>query len=204
MCSIIGSFKKDTLVDLCKLNKYRGAHSHSISYYNIVTGGISVQRGMGEVNYNSIVETPLVYMIVHMQAPTGEKSNIHPAHFDGRFLWHNGILKQSYIEQLREKLDEVCTWDTFLMLKSFVKDRESLDEFDGSLSCLLYDHEKLYLFRNEISPMFYDEKLNISSVMFNNSRSTPPNQLHHVDFNFSCLFAVKSFMTRFNPYFLQD
>lgn len=204
MCSIIGSFKKDTLIDLCKMNEYRGQHSHSISYYDIVTGQITVQRKSGAVSYDDIVQKSLVYMIVHMQAPTGERTNIHPAQYDGKYLWHNGILKQSYIESLRRDLDEVCNWDTFLMLKALVKNRDTINEFDGSLSCLLYDNEKLYLFRNEISPMFYDANLNISSVKFDNSSATPPNQIHHVDFNFSCLFAVKNFMTRFNPYFLEE
>lgn len=204
MCSIIGSFKKNTLIELCKLNEHRGQHSHSISYYNVVTGEISVQRGMGPINYENISERHLMYIIVHMQAPTSENTNIHPAHYQGRFLWHNGILKQSYITTLQNQLDEVCKWDTFLMLKALSENREYINEFDGSLSCLLYENEKLYLFRNEIAPMFYDAKLNISSVAFNDSKPTSPNQLHHVDFNFSCLFAVKSFMTRVNPYFLQD
>lgn len=204
MCSIVGSFKKDTLVNLCRMNEHRGQHSHSISYFNIVSGEISVQRGMGPVNYDSIIEKPLMYIIVHMQAPTSETTNVHPAHHQGRFLWHNGILKQSYITTLQNQLDEVCKWDTFLMLKAIVEDKDKINDFDGSLSCLLYDNEKLYLFRNEIAPMFYDAKLNISSVHFKDSNPTPPNQLHHVDFNFSTLFAVKSFLTRFNPYFLQD
>lgn len=206
MCSIVGSFKKDKLIELCKLNEHRGQHSHSVSYYDIVTGEISVQRASGPINYDYIRQRSLVYMIVHMQAPTSEgaASNIHPAYHDGRFLWHNGILKQTYIQQLKESLNEVCSWDTFLMLKAITQDREYLNQLDGSLSCLLYDHEKLYLFRNEISPMFYDENLNISSVSFHGSKPTPPNQLHHMDFNFSELFAVKNFMTKFNPYYLGE
>lgn len=207
MCSIVGSFKKDKLIELCELNSYRGQHSHSISYFDIVTGEISVQRFGGPVDYVNIQQKPLVYMVVHMQAPTTEgdpKANIHPAYYDGKFLWHNGILKQTYIQQLKTKLDEVCNWDTFLMLKTIARDRNNINDLDGSFSCLMYDNEKLYIFRNEISPMFYDAELNISSTGFKGSRPTPPNQIHHMDFNFSSLFAVENFITRFNPYFIED
>lgn len=207
MCSIVGSFKKDTLIDLCELNAYRGQHSHSISYYDIVSGEISVQKYSGPVKYDFIEQRPLVYMIVHMQAPTSDgklDGNIHPAHNDGRFLWHNGILKQTYIEKMKHDLQEICNWDTFLMVKSISKDRNNINDFDGSFSCLLYENEKLYVFRNEISPMFFDAYLNISSTGFRGSRPTPPNQIHHMDFNFSSLFAVENFTTRINPYFIED
>lgn len=207
MCSIVGSFKRNKLIELCELNAYRGQHSHSISYYDIVTGEISVQKYEGKVDYSIIEQKPLVYMIVHMQAPTGEgdpKGNIHPAYHDGKFLWHNGILKQTYVEQLKEQLDEVCSWDTFLMLKTISRDRKNINNLDGSFSCLMYDKEKLYIFRNEISPMFYDAELNISSTGFKGSLPTPPNQIHHMDFNFSSLFAIENFITRFNPYYIED
>lgn len=207
MCSIVGSFKKDKLIELCEINSYRGQHSHSISYYDIVSGEISVQKYEGRVDYTIIEQKPLVYMIVHMQAPTGDgdiRANVHPAYYNGKFLWHNGILKQSYIETLKTKLDEVCNWDTFLMLKAISKDRKNINDLDGSFSCLMYDNEKLYIFRNEISPMFYDADLNISSTGFKGSRPTSPNQIHHMDFNFSSLFAVENFITRFNPYYIED
>jgi asparagine synthetase B (glutamine-hydrolysing) len=204
MCSIIGSFKKEKLKELYELNSYRGQYAHSVSYYDIVTGNISVQRGGGVVDFDSIIQKPLVYMIVHSQAPTTESEDIHPAYYDGRFLWHNGILKQSYINELKEKLSETSNWDTFLLLKSISKDRENLNNLDGSFSCLLYDHEKLYLFRNEISPMFYDANLNMSSTRFNGSYTTEPNCLYHVDFNFSTIFRVKTFTTVLNPYYFAE
>lgn len=205
MCSIVGSFKKDKLIELCNLNSYRGQHSHSISHYDIVSGELSVSRGLGPVNLDSIEEKPLVYMLVHMQAPTGQQTNnIHPAHYEGRFLWHNGILKQTYIQELKQQLNEVCEWDTFLMLKAITQNRDMLNDLDGSFSCVLYDNEKLYLFRNEISPLFIDAALNISSVGFKGSNPTPPNKLHHLDFNFQSLFGVQNFTTKFNPYYLED
>jgi glutamine phosphoribosylpyrophosphate amidotransferase len=206
MCSIVGSFKKDNLIELINLNAYRGQHAHSISYYDIVSGQITVERGEGKIDTSKIKEQPLVYIIAHMQAPTSDKSvtNIHPAQYEGRCLWHNGILKQDYIKQLKEQLKEVCEWDTFLILKSITEDRESLNFLDGSFSCLLYDHEKLYLFRNEISPMYVDSNLNMSSVKFPNAESTLPNTMYHVDFNIQSLFAVKTFVTVGNPYYFQE
>ena len=205
MCSIVGSFKKDKLFELYRQNVYRGEHAHSISYYDIVSGELTVERGKGPLDFNKIEQKPLVYMIVHLQAPTTQGSEtIHPAHYEGRYLWHNGILKQSFIEKLKSSLNDVCDWDTFLMLKAITEDRENLNNLDGSFSCLLYDHEKLYLFRNEISPMFVDAYMNISSTHFNGSRSTEPNQLHHMDFNFSALFAVKNFTTVTNPYYFAE
>jgi hypothetical protein len=205
MCSIIGSFKKEKLIDLYKHNVQRGDYAHSISYYDVVTGKLTVNKYEGPVNFDNVEQSPLVYIIIHSQAPTTqETSSIHPAHYDGRYLWHNGILKQTYIQKLKKELEEVCEWDTFLMLKTITQNRDNLNNLDGTFSCLLYDYEHLYLFRNEISPMFYDAALNLSSTPFKGSHSTPPNTLHHMDFNFSSLFAVSKFITLENPYYIGD
>jgi len=205
MCSIVGSFKKEKLVELCKLNEYRGQYSHSISYFDIVTGKLHVERRLGPVNYDIIDYNHLTYCIVHMQAPTGDQvKSIHPAQHGDKYLWHNGILKQEYIKKLRESLGEVCNWDTFLMLRAMSENQDIINEFDGSFSCLMYDTEQLYLFRNEIAPMFIDNEMNISSTVFEGSRSVEPNKVHHVDFNFDDLFAVRSFKTVNNPYYIPE
>lgn len=210
MCSIIGSFKQDKVVQLCKSNEHRGQVSHSLSLYDIVSGKIEVQRRVGPVDYDEIMsidKDPLTYIIVHMQAPTSGTFNpslVHPAQFEGNYLWHNGILKQSYVDKLKKQLDEVCSWDTFLLLKSITASRDNLNYLDGSFSCLLYSHEKLYAFRNEISPLYYDAHLNISSTMFLGSKSTECNVLQHIDFNFDTLFNVQSFKTVENPYFFAE
>jgi glutamine phosphoribosylpyrophosphate amidotransferase len=206
MCSIVGSFKKEKLIELCKLNVHRGQTSHSISYFDIVTGEISVIRGEGPINYDHINFEPLTYCIVHMQAPTQQETKtIHPAYYDGRFLWHNGILKQTYVDSLKSELNEVCNWDTFLMLKSLVEtDKKSLNNFDGSFACLLYDNEKLYAFRNEIAPLYYDANMNISSTSFSGSKALNPNSIYHMDFNFQTFFKIKNFTTVMNPYFFAE
>lgn len=210
MCSIVGSFKPEKIVELCRMNEHRGQVSHSLSLFDIVSGQIQVQRRVGKVDYDEIMsidKDPLTYIIVHMQAPTSGQFNpslVHPAHFEGNYLWHNGILKQSYVDKLKKQLDEVCSWDTFLLLKSISASRDNLNYLDGSFACLLYSNEKLYAFRNEISPMFYDPYLNISSTKFFGSKSTEPNVLQHIDFNFGTLFNLKSFATVENPYFFAE
>jgi len=192
------------------MNEHRGQVSHSLSLFDIVSGQIQVQRRVGKVDYDEIMsidKDPLTYIIVHMQAPTSgdlSPSIVHPAHFEGNYLWHNGILKQSYVDKLKQQLDEVCPWDTFLLLKSITASRDNLNYLDGSFACLLYSNEKLYAFRNEISPMFYDPYLNISSTKFLGSRSTEPNVLQHIDFNFGTLFNLKPFKTVENPYFFAE
>ena len=44
MCSIIGSFDKDKLVELADLNRYRGEHSHSLYVFCPETYGIKFQH----------------------------------------------------------------------------------------------------------------------------------------------------------------
>lgn len=210
MCSIIGSFDAQKVVELCKLNEYRGQLSHSLSLYDIPSGKITVQRRVGPVDYDEILSTEkdrLTYMIVHMQAPTSDEfkvTTVHPAAYMDRFLWHNGILKQQYIAKLKEQLDEVCSWDTFLMLKALYEDIDAVKKFDGSFACLMYAHEKLFLFRNEISPMFFDNKLSISSTKFEGSTSVPANKMLHMDFNFDELFSIYEYNTVMNPYFFAE
>lgn len=208
MCSIVGSFDKDKIIELCKLNEYRGQVSHSVSLYDVITGKIFSAKSMGALDYGYIehlVKDRMTYIIVHMQAPTSQKTEtIHPAKYLYNYLWHNGILKQEYVKQLKQKLDEVCEWDTFLMLKALYNSYDALNEFDGSFACLMYAHEKLYLFRNEIAPMFYDDNLTISSTKFEGSKSLSPNAVHHVDFNFNDMFPVYKFKTVNNPYYFVE
>lgn len=210
MCSIIGSFDTKKVVELCELNEYRGQVSHSLSLYDIVSGKIQVQRRVGKVDYDEILNIEkdhLTYVVVHMQAPTSGEfkvATVHPAHFQDRYLWHNGILKQDYIKKLKSQLDEICEWDTFLMLKALHEDIHAIGKFDGSFACLMYAHEKLYVFRNEISPLYFDKHLNISSTLFEGASSVPPNKLMHMDFNFDELFSVHEYNTVTNPYFFAE
>lgn len=202
MCSIVGSLSRKKLFELCDLNMYRGAVNHSISYYNIKTEEIVVERFMGPLDTSSIRAMNDTYYIVHLQAPTGQSENIHPAELhESHYLWHNGIIKESKMKDLEEKLEVKSAWDTDLLLRAF--EAEMLDEVDGSFSCLLYSLGGLYLFRNEIAPMFYDHDLSISSTKFTNSMPTDPNNIFWMDLHDKSLVSVGTFTTKENPYYFE-
>ena len=174
MCSIIGSHSKDTIRMLIDLNAYRGQHSWSISYYDLTWNLMkSVTRGMGEIPKDAINIGLNEYCIVHMQAPTTDNKDmntVHPAQIGNAYLWHNGIIKADWVN----KRKDVSSWDTQLILDQYVSTKD-LNEIDGTFACLLCDDDKLYLFRNEISPLFIDKYNNISSTRFEGAVLIKPN-----------------------------
>jgi glutamine phosphoribosylpyrophosphate amidotransferase len=210
MCSIIGSFSKEKLIELCELNKYRGTFSHSISYYEPAHREfISIMRELGEINYDDIDEQHLkkgMYCIIHMQAPTGEdknEANIHPVEINDHLLWHNGILKDSTILALQEEFDYDTKWDSKLLLWKMIWDK-SPDDIDGSFSCLYYDPKPItkgmHLFRNSLAPMFIDDDFNISSTKFENSRRTEAGCMYAFEPSTKELQQQSYFATVNNPY----
>jgi glutamine phosphoribosylpyrophosphate amidotransferase len=186
MCSLIGSFSKEKIVELVKLNLYRGQHSYSYSYYNPEDNSIQVTRGLGEIPLDDIKIPEGHYCIAHMQAPTTENKDInsvHPAQIGNSYLWHNGIIKASWIEKRKNHIEvseipsRYNTWDTYLILRQYVEDGH-LNNIDGTFSCVYYSPmEGLQLFRNEISPLFLDDQHNISSTKFYKSHSLPANKV---------------------------
>lgn len=215
MCSIIGSFDKQKLIDLCELNAYRGQHSHSISYAS-QDGVYYTQKNYGPINYDAIDNGDGDYIIVHMQAPTTDNKNsdcIHPAmgnpYCEGSLLWHNGIIKEKEVERLRKKYKLKATWDTYILLHHLIVGG-SLSDIDGTFSCLWYDDSSAYgryglkLFRNEISPMFIDSKSNISSTKFEGSVPTEPNTMFGFDPWKNALYPHFTFETKENPYYFGD
>ena len=209
MCSIIGSFNKDVIVDLVKLNLYRGQHSYSYSYYDPKTKIITYMRkDLGSIPVEDILVPEGQYCIAHMQAPTTDNksfNSIHPAIYgpSQSCLWHNGIVKDLCVKDMMKGLKETNSWDTYLILKQFEMQR-TLNGIDGTFSCLYYKAEEgLKLFRNEISPMFFDNDFNISSTKFDNSQSLEPN----IVWNFipgECIINESTFTTVENPYFFMD
>jgi glutamine phosphoribosylpyrophosphate amidotransferase len=209
MCSIIGSFSKEKIVDLVKLNLYRGQHSYSYSYYNPEDNTIQVTRGLGEILVDSINIPTGHYCIAHMQAPTTENKDInsvHPAQMGSSFLWHNGIIKSKWIEKRKEYIEvseypnRNNSWDTFLILRQYLEEGH-LNNIDGTFSCVYYSPmEGLQLFRNEISPLFIDKDHNISSTKFDFSSPLNPN----IIWNFTpgeSIIEDGTFNTVENPYF---
>ena len=115
-------------------------------------------------------------------------------------LWHNGIIKEKTITKLQDELETKCTWDTMLLLK-YISIHESPDNVDGTFSCMLYDGISLSIFRNEISPMFIDNELNISSTKFENSRRLDPNIMYQLHLHTNTLEEYNKFETVENPYY---
>jgi len=216
MCAIIGSRNIDTLRELVELNSYRGSHSYSLSFFSTYTNVLQIQKkSLGAINLDYVKIPTSTYCIVHVQAPTTDARSedyIHPAVIDYKFrsyplqaLWHNGIIKEEVVKSLSEKYNSI--WDTDQILQA-IKDGDwnTLSQFDGTFSCLYYDlmKSKLMLFRNEISPMFIDDDMNISSTKFPGSRETDPNVVFEMDLKHNTLLKVGEFKTVENPYFFMN
>lgn len=222
MCSIIGSFEYHMLVHLYELNSYRGTHSHSVSVYDFRNKKVLyVDRDMGDLSntkLSNICRTfPGHYYVVHSQAPTTENYsyiNIHPAAFhhtevrSTSLLWHNGILKPATIKKLREETCISSTWDTQLLL-NYMINKGNLSEVDGTFACLMHHMGEMYMFRNEISPLFIDFDMNISSTRFDEtaadggSFSVKPNHVFRLDLFNKHTIIESTFSTKNSPYLLE-
>ena len=219
MCSIICSSDIEKVKELAVLNEYRGQHSHSLFVVDRLGGDIVYRhRGLGPLNiddHNLNYSKDEVYYIVHQQAPTTENKDsdtIHPAQLhDHELLWHNGIIKAKEVERLRKELQCPVTWDTHLLLR-YINDYGTPDGIDGTFSCVWYHQGELFMFRNEISPLFIDDKLNISSTKFDNSTSVPANEIIRIwvgpdeegnlmKLNKDRLEVEATFTTKENPYY---
>lgn len=208
MCAIFGSKDFNKFKELADLNSYRGQHSYSISVYDIKTGDITpVKKELGSFTTEGLnPDLQDVYWIGHIQAPTTQSKDldsVHPSVVNSSFLWHNGIIKEDYIKRMQESLNMACNWDTKLLHYWVIKEND-LSEVDGTFSCLRYYDGKLYLFRNEISPMFIDDQLNISSTKFSDSNKTRPNAMLRIEFNLDNVALLSTFNTRENPYYFSS
>ena len=206
MCAIVGSFDKDKLIELIKLNSYRGSHSFSVTMLDSVRLRV-VEKSFGEVDTGAISIGPGQYCIVHIQAPTTsakDHSNIHPAQEEYTCLWHNGIIKAEHVKKMQAVYGSDTDWDTELLLRAVNTSTDTLNDIDGSFSCLWYNGASAFLFRNDISPMFVDDDLNISSTKFVGSKSTPANTILGMDIENRKLYNKASFKTVYNPYYFGD
>ena len=211
MCSIFGSYDKGKIVELAMLNAYRGGHSYSFSYYDPKIKRITyMQKALGLFPIYDVDIPEGQYCIAHMQAPTTDnktETSIHPANIGRHYLWHNGIIKDNWIKKFIASSGAALgyiTWDTYLILHKY-KYTKNLNGIDGTFSCLYYeDGEGLQLFRNEISPMFIDDKGNISSTKFTDSRPLEPNYIWQFIPGQPMMEIVGSFDTVENPYFFMD
>lgn len=198
MCAIVGSLSKEKLKELFNINAYRGQLSYSLCSFNNSSKLNVLSNAPGAMPVDFIDMFPSDYFYIgHSQAPTTESKNIHPASVGRAMLWHNGIVKQKTL------LSGI--WDTEWMLKGILKDSwDFLSTIDGTFACVYYDGEQLYIFRNEISPLFVDEQLNISSTKFNGAMSLPANTVFKIDLKRIKIEPIAAFKTKENPYYFGE
>ena len=219
MCAIFGSSDKEKFLELADLNQYRGKYSHSTSMF--VVSRYTAYNYNNEAHVKHILtyqneglftdkvtgfteDNPQhfkTYYLGHVQAPTTENTKTHPSNINSDLLWHNGIIKDYQVQEWRNdygKLD----WDTELLHRHLLLGNE-LDDVDGTFSCARYEdrNHALTLFRNEISPLYFDEDLNLSSTEFENSEETEAGVLYLMDLQRSELQPMKRFETKENPYY---
>jgi hypothetical protein len=203
MCAITASFDTNKLEELYKLNSYRGELSYSVSSFtftDFITNSISLNVLMQD---NNKMPEGLIknlppggkYFIAHSQAPTTNSNNIHPAVYGDAMLWHNGIIKQKNIAE--------NTWDTQWLLEQIIDyGWSALSRVDGTFACIMYNGGELFVFRNEIAPMFYDDNLNFSSTKIDSARELPPNKVFKVNLSYMTIEPVAYFETLENPYYI--
>ena len=205
MCGIVVGINTDEVRGLTSSNAYRGSHSHSVCYYNYRTDGlVSLKRGFGPLDIDSIDIPKNCIAIIHQQAPTTENKNIenvHPAQIGKHLLWHNGIIKEDEIKRLQEMLQITYSWDTRILLRLLV-DEEKVPEINGTFACVYVGHGFLDVFRNEIAPLYYSDTA-IASTKFEGSIPVPPNQRFCIQWTSGKLelSPMETFKTVENPYF---
>ena len=201
MCSIICSYDKDTFIEIAKANKSRGNLTHSVYSFDYQGNMKTMRRSEGPLDYSYVKSLPdNHYYVGHTQAPTSKhekgSSTIHPANIENYYLWHNGIVKQRNINK--------GVWDTeWLTQLLYNEGFQALSNVDGSFACVLYrDPCELYVFRNDIAPLFFDENMNISSIKLSSHYfALPSNYVFKLNLIRKTKTVVAQFKTKDNPFF---
>jgi asparagine synthetase B (glutamine-hydrolysing) len=212
MCGIIGSFSKEKLSELLDLNASRGQFSHSLTTIDPDTLECNPLQKFGKFDKDLLRHVrDGKYMLAHIQAPTGglihDQSRIHPATIKKYLLWHNGILKNKEIQRLNTKYSTNIQWDTKLLLHSISRSGiiPTLKELDGAFACVLIEEYKSFkIFRNQTSPLYIGDNLDISSVEFEGSKMLPMNYVYNSNFKDKCFERRKPFLNQNTPYFFTD
>ena len=203
MCSISASKDKKQLLKLVDLNRYRGEESHSVSQFLYTDDGLDLKsqtKSYGPLDLD-LLDGNWDYCVVHQQAPTSKEVNntdlatgrfINTAKKDKSFLWHNGIIKEGKFEG---------DWDTEWLFDQALN--EDLNEVDGTFACMLYHENQIYVFRNEISPLFKSDST-FSSTIFPEASAVDPNVYWKLDYNSDVLEQGFIFKTKENPYYFGE
>jgi len=216
MCSISASKSKEVLLKLVELNRYRGEESHSVSQFlyhedlDPDANGFYLKqqiKSYGPLDVKQL-DGEWDYCIVHQQAPTSKEVNntdlatgrfIHPAVKGKSYLWHNGIIKEGKFEG---------DWDTEWLFDLTLDDLKKsplkrfdakISEADGTFACMMHHDSSMFIFRNEISPLF-SEGSSFSSTKFENSIPVPANTMWELDYEIGVLVEQWKFETKENPY----
>lgn len=209
MCGIFASFKRDKFIELGYKNAYRGSASCSVSHAT-PGGSVEVVKSANRTfDQLDISSDDAIFKMGHIQAPTtiaDLMASIHPAVEGAAMLWHNGIVKDFDVKRLQEQLGCDDAWDTKLVLKAILQEHgwDVLSTINGSFACLYVEGDTVFVFRNEISPLFVDDELNMSSVKFAGSRPLPPNKVFMLDLTNKEFLEVGEFSTKENPYFMPE
>jgi len=211
MCAIFGSFSKEKLLELAKLNSARGNFSYSITSINKTTRSvIESVKGFGE--FRPHFKNEGAYYICHIQAPTSattkEFRRIHPSRIyqdpDGNtYLWHNGVLKYEWYTKSCH-YDSDLSWDTDVLHKEILLSYKNIENVDGQFSCAYLDKSGLFLFRNSEAPMFVDDEMNVSSTQFEGSHATLPGHAYEFNFEDMQFDDVWQFKCKSNEYYFGD
>lgn len=177
MCGIYGSFNTHKFMLLSRLNKSRGVKESSIDELTIARK---------------------TYNIGHVQTPTSNSALKHPAINSCTKLWHNGIIKQSCMDEYPDIVYD--GWDTMFLLKLIdTYGTSELSNVDGSFACVYNNGDNVFIFRNEIAPLYIDDELNLSSIKSEGMHMLPPNKVFCVN-AIGELDVVAEFTTKNNPY----
>lgn len=206
MCGIIGSFSKEKIIELAILNEERGNKAFSFSIFDDWFKLHKIFRKVGKFDENFMKrELYGSYFILHIQSPTKiteiTPDLIHPASFEENLLWHNGMILDNCLKNLKTQLKEKTDWDTQIILTGLLKEGYNfLQKIEGSFACVYYNNGKINLFRNKIVPLYVDSELNISSSKFENSKEIESNMVYQIDFKNKQLIKVDKFENDHNPY----
>jgi len=209
MCSIVGSFSKQTFKELVTLNQSRGLFSYSFMVFDPTNHKIvSLNQNFGEFPLSIVDDAQSdMYYIGHTQSPTSgliqDVNRIHPAMSNNQFLFHNGIIKQKDVLRLQSAINVDEKWDSKLMLLDIQNTSliETLNTIDGSFACVYFDGSELMIFRSAAGTLFIDKQMSISSTKFNDSYRIDKDKVYALDFKLG-LNEIGAFTSKSSPYFI--
>lgn len=217
MCSIFGSFDKNKVKELIKLNEYRGTFSYSLTFLPTNGSANVMVKGFGKIPDDILDMCNDGYFLGHCQAPTNglvqDYNRIHPCVFKphnsdyNMYLLHNGIIKPPYVDAINKQLNTNYQWDTQAFAESInqIGLIPTLNSVEGSFACVMFNHigDWFKMFRNTVAPLFVDDDLNISSTLFNgnNARIIQPNIIYHIDLPEREIVPQHCFNNQHKPFF---